>query len=406
MNMKNEQGRSMVEMLGVLAVMGVLSVGGVAMYTNAMNKYKANELLNEASKRATIVATQAMAGKTGEISLYEFGNNTVSGATFGTTAKIENNQIQLTLSGVTDPVCAQMKSAVGDNSVMAVDNECTTIAFNADMTKGVTIAVTTQDENGFCLKGYVAPECQEKVTCSAAQKWTENGCVCDNGKFGANCDSDCDGVYGEAFSGFGNNCQSCSNGRSITTTQAECDKCPNRTHANGKCNLTTCPYGEFKVGSFCQSCTDLVYSYPTTETECDKCPNRTYADGKCRLKTCPTGYAAPTEDYANCIYQVPTNQRCHWTEWFDVDYPQYGAGGGDRETYANIRAAGGAVCENPVNIECEAEDYPGQHPLEGGWRQVHCDLNTGLICKHEEQLGLLAMCINYRMRVLCCFKDT
>ena len=39
--MKNEQsGRSMVEMLGVLAIIGVLSVGGISGYSKAMAKYK------------------------------------------------------------------------------------------------------------------------------------------------------------------------------------------------------------------------------------------------------------------------------------------------------------------------------------------------------------------------------
>ena len=40
----NESGRSMVEMLGVLAIIGVLSVGGIAGYTQAMKKYRANEI--------------------------------------------------------------------------------------------------------------------------------------------------------------------------------------------------------------------------------------------------------------------------------------------------------------------------------------------------------------------------
>jgi len=43
---KNESGRSMVEMLGVLAIIGVLSVGGIAGYKMAMDKNKANEILN------------------------------------------------------------------------------------------------------------------------------------------------------------------------------------------------------------------------------------------------------------------------------------------------------------------------------------------------------------------------
>ena len=51
-----QSGRSMVEMLGVLAIIGVLSVAGIAGYTTAMRSHRANELLNEASKRATVVA--------------------------------------------------------------------------------------------------------------------------------------------------------------------------------------------------------------------------------------------------------------------------------------------------------------------------------------------------------------
>ena len=39
----NENGRSMVEMLGVLAIIGVLSVGAISGYSTAMNKYKLNK---------------------------------------------------------------------------------------------------------------------------------------------------------------------------------------------------------------------------------------------------------------------------------------------------------------------------------------------------------------------------
>lgn len=41
--MKSENGRSMVEMLGVLAIIGVLSVGAIAGYGKAMFKYKLNK---------------------------------------------------------------------------------------------------------------------------------------------------------------------------------------------------------------------------------------------------------------------------------------------------------------------------------------------------------------------------
>lgn len=44
-----ETGRSMIEMLGVLAIVGVLSVGGIAGYSKAMEQWKINKILNEYS---------------------------------------------------------------------------------------------------------------------------------------------------------------------------------------------------------------------------------------------------------------------------------------------------------------------------------------------------------------------
>ena len=43
----NQIGRSMVEMLGVLAIIGVLSVGAIAGYSKAMTKYKMNKQINQ-----------------------------------------------------------------------------------------------------------------------------------------------------------------------------------------------------------------------------------------------------------------------------------------------------------------------------------------------------------------------
>ena len=39
----NDCGRSMIEMIGVLAIIGVLSVGGIAGYSRAMTKYRTNK---------------------------------------------------------------------------------------------------------------------------------------------------------------------------------------------------------------------------------------------------------------------------------------------------------------------------------------------------------------------------
>ena len=49
LNIENETGRSMIEMLGVLAIIGVLSVGGIAGYSKAMQKYRINKTIEQFS---------------------------------------------------------------------------------------------------------------------------------------------------------------------------------------------------------------------------------------------------------------------------------------------------------------------------------------------------------------------
>ena len=44
-----EKGRSMIEMLGVLAIVGVLSVGGIAGYSKAMEKWKLDKAIGDYS---------------------------------------------------------------------------------------------------------------------------------------------------------------------------------------------------------------------------------------------------------------------------------------------------------------------------------------------------------------------
>ena len=277
MHKTNESGRSMVEMLGVLAIMGVLSVGGVAMYSSAMNKHRANEILNELYKRASFVAMRITAGQNADqVSLAEFQQYDDLGyAKFAQgVIKVGENQFKLSLASVPDTsICNQIKASTGTNtSFIAVADNCSAITFNNDLSK------TSSSEN--------------------------------------------------------------SSNSSDQNSQNECA---------GKEDGTAC------------------------------------GDGKLCVK-------------GNCITCQP---KCKWTEWFDVDYPKYEEGGGDFETYEKIRGAGGAVCKKPIEIECEAENYPGLTPEQVGQR-VHCDLETGLICRNEEQLGLFKMCYNYRMRVLCC----
>lgn len=70
----NENGRSMVEMLGVLAIIGVLSVGAIAGYSKAMFKYKMNKTLDILSHAVNRVA---------ELETMNLGNLVIDGASGG-----------------------------------------------------------------------------------------------------------------------------------------------------------------------------------------------------------------------------------------------------------------------------------------------------------------------------------
>ena len=64
---KIQFGRSMVEMLGVLAIIGVLSIGGLLGYRRAVNKYQANTILDDVNRFAfTIIERSPLSD--GEIS--------------------------------------------------------------------------------------------------------------------------------------------------------------------------------------------------------------------------------------------------------------------------------------------------------------------------------------------------
>jgi len=57
-----ESGRSMVEMLGVLAIMGVLTYGVVSGLRSAFDKHRANSIIQALSRRATVLSAEKSSG--------------------------------------------------------------------------------------------------------------------------------------------------------------------------------------------------------------------------------------------------------------------------------------------------------------------------------------------------------
>ena len=89
---RNDQsGRSMVEMLGVLAIIGVLSVGGISGYSKAMAKYKLTKAQDQVTMllmniRTAYATSPSYAGLTSAVAAdYNLAPNEMKGTSGSTT---------------------------------------------------------------------------------------------------------------------------------------------------------------------------------------------------------------------------------------------------------------------------------------------------------------------------------
>lgn len=175
--LKNEQsGRSMVEMLGVLAIIGVLSVGGISGYSKAMAKFKLTkaqdqltmmimnirtayatspgypDLNNELAASYKLVSQEMVVSQGGSSLISAFGGNVLVSAVPGadTTA---NGAFQIVFNGLGKDACTSLASSDwGTDGLLGI-----TVA-NTAMAIG-DIAATGQNCNG-STKPTVGALCQ------------------------------------------------------------------------------------------------------------------------------------------------------------------------------------------------------------------------------------------------------
>ena len=119
----NESGRSMVEMLGVLAIIGVLSVGGIAGYTRAMKNWRANEIIDAANKVVVLAETSDTSSEESYANIGTVGNiaggavtsiaaqRTSSGGTVTITLKDNSAAMQALATAISDKLGTANPSA-------------------------------------------------------------------------------------------------------------------------------------------------------------------------------------------------------------------------------------------------------------------------------------------------------
>ena len=125
-----QNGRSMIEMLGVLAIIGVLSIGGLAGYTMAMNRHRANQVLDYVSRCVVIAQTKGDGSQapTGTCKSYMDNEEqpSLTNTTLGGT--VDQPTVTLTWATGTDKVKAAVENRLKEATTMSISGDV--ITFN------------------------------------------------------------------------------------------------------------------------------------------------------------------------------------------------------------------------------------------------------------------------------------
>ncbi len=301
-----QQGRSMVEMLGVLAVIGVISIGGIAGYRMAMNRYQANQIANEinlmrtdAKMKVAQGAEKLMLGEPYDSGHLNFGSNYAVAFDF---ADIESEDEGVTeagyyikISGISADVCKPLVTLLnGMNETVALkvnDKEynadsstdfCTEESNNAlevDFSTDKIISNSGEEleppeEQGDEPKD---PECNED-TCPGGTCNDEGVCECS----------------GENENWTGTDCITCPTGTTWNDTERDCT-C---TGAN-----------EYWDGNRCVGCEGGNWNKETKLCECKDGKYWNSGDGKCEKNPCDSGTGCPDD---NQYCQSGVDNKCEF----------------------------------------------------------------------------------------------
>ena len=235
-----ETGRSMVEMLGVLAVIGVLSVGGIAAYKNAMNKHEANSIRNEVNRRVVVWASDNAFGR----GYSSFNENALGYQWQAPEYEDKDDFIQFGVSGIEAEICEKVKS--NDWKMVYVNENCTTFAFKNDLTRS-----EIQPTCGPCgVANPITGACNDDDSkCGTGETCYNGYCsTCEDGEF-------------KSKSG---KCVSCNDLAVYAESSAdECHRCAGKTY--------------YSIDEL-QRCESCLSAERTSETEClTNCSNNFYA---------------------------------------------------------------------------------------------------------------------------------
>ena len=300
----SETGRSMVEMLGVLAIMGVLTVGVMLGYRYAMDRILTNSIITGVRARSVIIGQQRVLGQ--PLNLSEFHPDTEKDLIYGrfevkafNNYMYENEESQaMEVHNIPRRVCENIR-------MLTFPDETITLVNGSDMGECLPDGPRGADTGLTNAQGFLDGEYHNVVTfifaglgeaCSVNQDCQEGLCCVSLEEGGRGCSwcedpTDCD----QCQEWNGTTCVNKAEGARCLWTPARdgcctagvCGACPD------KCDGNTC-------NRLCQTCNSAT----------GECVNHTDGTGCGVCKRCENGACVPDLTLPGCEPKCTTDDDC------------------------------------------------------------------------------------------------
>ncbi len=187
----SQKGRSMLEMLAILAVIAIMVTALLAGFTYAMNKNRANTIAKDVVLRAAAISTDPAFSNYGlNTTIGALGFKAQDGRLTYTQTKITTTRFAIDVSPVSEGICKRLAEG---NYASAVS-----VSVNDNLIQPGNVSFCGQDNNkltfvydavihGAMLKTYECGACYKKsgddcvYACEGAQICTDGGCACPAG---------------------------------------------------------------------------------------------------------------------------------------------------------------------------------------------------------------------------------
>ena len=135
-NMRQELGRSMIEMLGVLAIMGVITVGAISMISYAMRMQKQSTVNDEVYQ--IVLGVRQLLGEYDDFTRIDnstictalaMSNKNPYGGTYTVSVNPSNTrQFIVTIDGLSDSECKALVTKAWTDSIDGANGNCVSMA--------------------------------------------------------------------------------------------------------------------------------------------------------------------------------------------------------------------------------------------------------------------------------------